>query len=153
MSAAAFPDLAELVPHAGPMRLVARVLAHAPSGTRCALDPAASELFRDADGRIPGWVALEWMAQCIAAHGGLVARAAGRPPSPGMLVGARRLELAQSAFTPGDPLEVEARFAGAAGALASFECALRSGDGEVAATAILSVYVSESFARAPGAGA
>lgn len=134
------------------MRLVARVLAHAPDATVCALDPAASELFRDAEGRIPGWVALEWMAQCIAAHGGLVARAAGRAPSPGMLVGARRLELARDTFAPGDPLEVEARFAGAAGALASFDCALREG-AEVVATATLSVYVSEAFARVPGAGA
>ena len=154
MTAAAFPDIAELVPHASPMRLVARVLAHSPQETVCALDPAASELFRDTEGRIPGWVALEWMAQCIAAHGGLVARAGGRQPSPGMLVGARRLEFARDAFAPGDPLEVEARFAGAAGALASFDCALRQG-GEVAATATLSVYVSESFARppVPGTGA
>jgi len=152
VSTALFPDVAELLPHASPMRLLGRVIAHAPASTVCALDPAASELFRDADGRIPGWVALEWMAQCIAAHGGLVARASGRPPAPGMLVGARRLEIARSAFTPGDPLEVEARFAGAAGALASFECALREG-AEVVATATLSVYVSDSFARAPRAGA
>jgi predicted hotdog family 3-hydroxylacyl-ACP dehydratase len=151
MSAAAFPDVAELLPHAGPMRLIARVLLHEPRRTVCALDPAASDLFRSADGRVPAWLALEWMAQCIAAHGGLLARASGAPPAPGMLVGAKRLELARAAFAPGDVLEVEACYAGGAGSLASFECALRAGVERVASGS-LSVYVSESFARPAGTG-
>ena len=149
MSAVLLPDLAELLPQAGPMRLLARVLAHSPERTVCALDPASSELFRDAEGRVPGWVALEWMAQCIAAHGGLLARAAGRAPAPGMLVGARRVDLAVSDFALGEPLEVEARYAGSAGPLASFDCALRAG-AEVLATGALSVYVSAGLAHATG---
>ncbi len=150
MSEADFPELAELLPHSGPMLLLARVLAHAPELTVCALDPSASELFRDADGGVPAWVALEWMAQCIAAHGGLVAHRDGRAPSPGLLVGAKRVALERARFAAGEELEVEARFAGGAGALASFECALRAGV-EVVATGTLSVYVSDALARAPGA--
>jgi predicted hotdog family 3-hydroxylacyl-ACP dehydratase len=150
MSAAAYPELAELLPHSGPMRLLERVLAHSPERTVCALDPSASELFRDGSGSVPAWVALEWMAQCIAAHGGLVARGEGRAPSPGMLVGAKRLALERAHFAAGESLEVEARFAGGAGALASFECALRAGS-ELVATGSLSVYVSDARARAPGA--
>ena len=149
MSAAEFPELSELLPHSGPMRLLARVLSHDVERTVCALDPAASELFRDAEGRVPGWLALEWMAQCIAAHGGLVARAAGRQPSPGMLVGAKRVGLERWAFAAGETLEVEARFTASAGALASFACALRAG-AEIVATGSLSVYVADSAARAPG---
>jgi predicted hotdog family 3-hydroxylacyl-ACP dehydratase len=149
MSATAYPELAELLPHSGPMLLLARVISHAPARTVCALDPAASELFRDADGGVPGWLALEWMAQCIAAHGGLVARREGRAPSPGMLVGAKRVALERARFAAGESLEVEARFTGGAGALASFECALRAG-GEVVATGSLSVYVSEALGRAKG---
>ena len=150
MSAAEFPDLAELLPHSGPMRLLARVLSHDAERTVCALDPGASELFRAAAGNVPGWLALEWMAQCIAAHGGLIARAAGRKPSPGMLVGAKRVGLERRAFDPGEKLEVEARFTGSAGALASFACALRAG-AEVVATGSLSVYVSDALARTPAA--
>ncbi len=150
MSAALYPDIAELLPHAGPMRLIARVVSHAPERTVCALDPAASDLFRDSDGRVPAWVALEWMAQSIAAHGGLLARASGRHPAPGMLVGAKRLELARAAFAPGDALEVEARFTGGAGGLASFDCTLRSGS-ERLASGSLSVFVSEALVRPPEA--
>jgi len=150
MSAAELPDLAVLLPHSGPMRLLARVLSHAAERTVCAVDPAASELFRDAEGRVPGWVALEWMAQCIAAHGGLVARISGRPPAPGMLVGAKRVELERRDFAPGETLEVEARYTGGAGALAAFACSLRAG-GEIVASGSLSVYVSDSLAHLPGA--
>ena len=149
MSAAVYPELSELLPHSGPMLLLARVISHAPSRTVCALDPAASELFRDADGGVPGWLALEWMAQCIAAHGGLIARREGRAPAPGMLVGAKRVSFERARFAAGESLEVEARFAGGAGALASFECALRTG-AEVVATGSLSVYVSDAFAPAQG---
>jgi len=152
MSADLFPDLAELLPHSGPMLLLGRVLSHGAERTVCGLDPAASELFRDAEGRVPAWLALEWMAQCIAAHGGLLARASGKPPAPGVLVGAKRLELARADFAPGDALEVEVRFVSAAGALASFDCAVRSGL-ELVASGSLSVYVSEAFALPPGARA
>lgn len=151
MSAREFPRLAELLPHSDAMLLLSRVRSHAAGRTVCELEPGASELFRDADGRLPGWIALEWMAQCVAAHGGLIARASGRPPSPGMLVGAKRIELERSDFAPGETLEVEARYTGSAGALASFECALRAGP-DVLATGSLSVYVSDTLARAPGAG-
>ncbi len=150
MSAADFPGMAELQPHSGPRRLLARVVSHAPARTVCALDPAGSELFRDSEGGVPGWVALEWMAQCIAAHGGLVARREGRTPSPGMLVGAKRVALARGRFAAGEGLEVEARYTGGAGALASFDCSLRAG-AEIVATGSLSVYVSDTFARTPGA--
>jgi len=150
MSAAGYPDLAELLPHSGPMLLLARVVSHEPERTVCALDPAASELFRDAAGGVPAWVALEWMAQCIAAHGGLVARRDGRAPSPGLLVGAKRVALERGRFAAGETLEVEARITGGAGALASFACSLRAG-AEIVATGSLSVYVSDALARAPGA--
>ncbi len=139
-----FPPIAELLPHAGPMRLLASVLRHDAFETECGLDVAASALFAGAEGRLPSYVALEWMAQAIAAHGGLAARAAGRAPAPGLLVGARRVALARTHFAPGQRLTVLARFAGAAGALASFECEVREGRERVA-QGVLSVFVSEQF--------
>ena len=84
---------------------------------RCARSTVAdSELFRAADGRVPAYVGLEYMAQCIAAHGGLVARALGRAPSPGLLVGAKQLALApRVAARPDESLEVSARLLGPRG--------------------------------------
>ena len=45
---AAWPPLAELVPHAGPMRLLARVLEHDARATRCEVVVADSALFQQA---------------------------------------------------------------------------------------------------------
>jgi predicted hotdog family 3-hydroxylacyl-ACP dehydratase len=131
------------------MLLIARVVAHAPEETTCELEVAASALFADAAGSVPGWVALEWMAQCAAAHGGLAARAAGAPPGKGMLVGARRLELARPAFARDETLRVTARWTGAAGALASFACEVRDAQG-VVASGSLSVVVGD-FSAPPAA--
>jgi predicted hotdog family 3-hydroxylacyl-ACP dehydratase len=61
-----------------------------------------------------------------------------------MLVGTKRIVFEHARFEPGESLEVEARYAGGAGALASFECALRAG-GERVATGSLSVFVSDAL--------
>jgi len=136
----AWPALGTLLPHAGPMLLLARVVAHTGEQTSCELEVAASALFADAQGAVPAWVALEWMAQCAAVHGGLAARALGAPPAQGMLVGARRLELARPSFALGETLRVTARSAGAVGALVSFECEVRD-PGAVVASGSISVVV------------
>jgi predicted hotdog family 3-hydroxylacyl-ACP dehydratase len=143
MSAAAFPGLGELMPHAGPMRLLSRVVGHSPEATRCELEVAASALFLDDAGALPAFVALEWMAQCIAAHGGLVALAAGRRPPHGVLVGARQLSLARATFAPSDTLAVTARFLGASGALVAFACEVEE-RGSAVASGVLSVALVDA---------
>jgi predicted hotdog family 3-hydroxylacyl-ACP dehydratase len=107
------------------MRLLSRVIDHTEQRTRCEVDPAASALFGRADGSVPSWVALEWMAQCAAAHGALLANASGHPSPPGLLLRARDVRLAEASFAPGDALVVEARLSGASGALVRFDCAVR----------------------------
>lgn len=141
---APFPDLGELMPHASSMRLLSRVIGHSPELTCCELEVAASALFLDEAGAVPAWVALEWMAQCIAAHGGLVALAAGRKPPNGVLVGARYLALTSATFDCADKLLVSARFLGASGGLVSFACEVEA-RGEVVASGALSVFVAEEL--------
>jgi predicted hotdog family 3-hydroxylacyl-ACP dehydratase len=74
------PPLAELLPHAGPMRLRARALAHDGERTVCLALPAASTRFQEAGGEVPSGLGIEYMAQCAAAHRGLLARGRGEPP-------------------------------------------------------------------------
>jgi predicted hotdog family 3-hydroxylacyl-ACP dehydratase len=111
------------------MRLLDEVLAHDAAQTRCALDPARSALFAGADGRIPAWVGLEYIAQCAAAHGGLVARARGEAPRPGLVLGSRRLVFRCDGFEPGRLLEVTARHAAGSGPSLAFDCAVLDPDG------------------------
>jgi len=121
---APFPPIDELLPHAGPMRLLEAVVAHDAECTRCLVEPSRSELFRNAAGRIPAWVGIEYMAQCIAAHGGLLARARGEAPRPGLLLGSRRLVFHHDAFLPGRTLEVSARHVAGHSEMLAFECAV-----------------------------
>lgn len=138
----AYPPLAELVPHSGSMLLIGPVLEHRPELTRCGVHVAESALFRRADGRVPAWVALEWMAQCVAAHGGLVARALGEPVRPGLFLGSRGVRLRTDDFGPDEVLEVRARHLRGELGLVAFACSLsRPGEGEPVAEGNLSVYV------------
>src|SRR5947207_13627441 len=124
VTAADFPPVADVLPHAGRMVLLARVLAHTESQTTCAVDVARASIFAEADGGVPAWVALEYMAQCIAAHGGLRARAAGEPVALGVLLGTRSITLATSRFHPGQSLEVEAAHVWGEHEFFSFACTI-----------------------------
>ena len=120
----ALPPVSELLPHAGQMHLLERVEAHDVQGTVCRVLPANSTLFLDASGEVPSWVGIEYMAQCAAAHGGLLARALGEAPRPGLLVGSRRLVFRCRAFAPDVPLRVSARLATGRGKTLAFDCAV-----------------------------
>ncbi len=124
-AAGAFPPIEELLPHRGPAVLLARVLAHDGRSTTCEVDVARSRLYQAPDGSVPAHVALEYMAQAIAAHGGLLDRAAGRDPRPGFFLGSRRLTLAVSRLEQGEKLEVTATHVRGAGRMLAFDCAVR----------------------------
>jgi predicted hotdog family 3-hydroxylacyl-ACP dehydratase len=123
---APFPAVESLLPQAGPMRLLERVLDHdETAGTRCLVHPGRAALFADARGRIPAWVALEWMAQCAAAYGGLVARARGEAARPGLFVGSRRLRFRGGDYAADEPVEVTAQPVAGGGERFAFACAVR----------------------------
>jgi predicted hotdog family 3-hydroxylacyl-ACP dehydratase len=118
-----FPAIAELLPHAGAMRLLECVIAHDDAQTRCAVRPHGA-LFRSARGGIPAWIALEYMAQCAAADGGLRRRARGLALEPALLVGSRRVEFHCAGFDAAQRLEVTARHAAGRRELLAFDCAV-----------------------------
>ena len=127
----AFPPVHDLVPHAEPMVLLDAVVAHDADATTCAASVDAQTVFREDDGGVPVWIALELMAQVIAVHAGLVGRAEGRErPQVGFLVGARGLRFHTERFTAGQHLVATARrrWAGSA-SLVAFDCELRDADG------------------------
>ncbi len=134
------------------MSLLARILSHDARVTTCAVDPAASALLRAADDSLPAWVALEYMAQCIAAHGGLLARERGEPPRPGFFVGTRRASFAVPTLLPHQELRVRAESLRASGGLLTFACSLeRASDGQRLAEAQLGVFVpADPTALPPG---
>jgi len=116
------PPTHELLPHAGGMALLGAVLDHSPNQTVCSVDCAESELFREPDGSIPAWLAIEYMAQCIGVHEGLEKHARGEGPSVGFFAGARRIILHADRFAPGERLRVRAEAIRRGGGLFVFAC-------------------------------
>ena len=144
----AFPAIEELVRHSGPMCLLSRVLAHTPDETVCRVDPERSTLFADELGRVPAWLGIEYMAQCVAAHGGLVARAHGEAPRPGLFLGSRRVEIRAADFEPGHALDVSVRHVRGTIGLTAFEGVVaHAAGGEPIVSGRLNVYVARDAAE------
>lgn len=125
-------DIESVVPHRGTLLLVDRVLDWDEESIRTELRVRHDDPFGTDEG-IPAWVGLEYMAQTIAAWAGCRARAAGRAPRIGFLLGTRRYECAVAHFAAGSTLQVEARceMLGDNG-LGMFACRLLDGDQEIA---------------------
>ena len=124
-TSSSFPPVAEVLPHAGRMVLLSRVLAHTETDTTCIAEIGRDTMFADADGGVPAWAALEYMAQCIAAHGGLRARAAGDPVVPGVLLGTRSLVTHVPRFAAGQRLRITATHVWGEHDFFSFACTVR----------------------------
>jgi predicted hotdog family 3-hydroxylacyl-ACP dehydratase len=129
-----------VVPHQGRLSLLRNVVAHSSSETVCDVLIGEDSLFHRAGG-VGGWVALEYMAQTIAAHAGLVARGKGEQPRVGFLLGTRRMELSAPLFRVGETLLVRAQHLWGEGDLFSFHCSVTlEGSDQTLASADLNVF-------------
>jgi predicted hotdog family 3-hydroxylacyl-ACP dehydratase len=128
------------------MVLLTRVVDHAEDHTTCLVALAADSPFCGPDGAVPAWVALEYMAQCVAAHAGLQARAQGEPIRIGLLLGSRGIDIRTPAFAVGQVLEVHARRRWAGRELGSFACRIVDrADGTVLVEGTLSVLLARDL--------
>lgn len=103
------PALVEILPHRGRASLLDHIEHHDDRETVCVVEIEASAWLRRAEGSVPAWVGIEYMAQCIAAREGCIAHAEGRRIAPGFIVRARRARFHQSGFGPGEVLRIHAR--------------------------------------------
>jgi predicted hotdog family 3-hydroxylacyl-ACP dehydratase len=135
----AIPDIRSLLPHAGPMVLLDRVV-YADTESLCAeVEIRSGGLFCTPEG-VGGWVGIEYMAQAIGAYAGYDAYVRGETIKIGLLLGARRYECIRTFFPRGSVLKIYVRRILVSDiGLASFDCRIEDGDGEVA-TATLTVF-------------
>jgi predicted hotdog family 3-hydroxylacyl-ACP dehydratase len=133
------------------MRLLSHVIEHKTERTVCGVDVAQSDLFHDADGGVPAWVGLEYMAQCIAAHSGLVTRQRGDPPQRGLFLGTRKTEFFVDRFQPGQMLRVSSTHLRGERLLVWFDCTIEDANGgALLARGRLSVYAMQGQEAADG---
>ncbi|EJM29419.1 MULTISPECIES: hotdog family protein [Pseudomonas] len=98
--------LAELLPHAGDMILIDRILSFDDEQIHTTLTVRPGGLFSLPDGSLPAWVGVELMAQSVAAFAGCHARQKGNPVELGFLLGTRKFECNVAAFPVGSELTI-----------------------------------------------
>ena len=133
------PDIRSLVPHAGPMVLLDRVISADENSLLAEVRIRSDSLFCNTDG-VGAWVGIEYMAQAIGAWAGYTARLRGEPVKLGFVLGTRRYECSRPIFTLGSLLRVHIlRVFQDENGLGSFECSIDNEEGRVA-TAIITVF-------------
>lgn len=133
----------QLVPHSGAMCLLDRIVRHDEESLVAEVCIRADGPFTDSLGPGSGvgaWVAIEYMAQAVAAWAGLQSRKRGESPKIGFLLGSRRVRTCVSSFAVGQVLWIEVRPAYQAdNGLGQFDCRLLS-EGQEWAQAQLTVF-------------
>ena len=133
------PDIRSLVPHAGPMVLLDRVISVDEDSLLAEVRIRSDSLFCNTDG-VGAWVGIEYMAQTIGAWAGYTAQLRGEPVKLGFLLGTRRYECSRPIFVSGSVLRVHIhRVFQDENGLGSFECYIDDEEGRIA-TAAVSVF-------------
>ena len=127
-----FPCAAEpFLPHAAPMALLDEVLACDEDSVRACVNIGPDTLFRTENG-VPNWVGVEYMAQAIAAWGGVQARRRGEAVKIGFLVSTRRMQCELDFFPDGSELGIGATLVTMAdNGLATFDCSIQLEDTDI----------------------
>jgi predicted hotdog family 3-hydroxylacyl-ACP dehydratase len=139
-----FPPIAELLPQSGNMILLSAVLEHEGDRTVCAAEIEGLGLFQLEDGDVAAWVGIELMAQCIAAHAGLVARLRREQPRIGFLLGSRRVSFHVARYGRSQRLQIGAtRIWGRATGMVAFDCSIEDEAGRTLVEGRLNCFLPE----------
>jgi predicted hotdog family 3-hydroxylacyl-ACP dehydratase len=129
-------DIRSLIPHAGPMVLLDRVISVDEDSLCAEVSIRSNTLFCGPDG-VGAWVGIEYMAQAIAAWAGYAAQLRGEPVKLGFLLGTRRYESSRPIFVLGSVLRVHVqRLFQNENGLGSFECFIDNEEGRVASATV-----------------
>lgn len=151
IAAQSWPPITDFVPHRPPMLLLDALLDADAESLRASAQVRPGEWYSDDAGRMPAWVAIELMAQAIAAFAGTEARARGEPPKVGLLLGSRDYRATEPWFAPGEVLDIEVRaLYREDNGVGAFECAVRRA-GRPVVTATLTVFEPRDTAWTEGA--
>ena len=128
----------DLVLHRPPMCLLDAVHSVSEGRIVCSLTLREDSAFVEAS-RVRSVVALEWMAQAVAAHTGALRLESGLAPARGYVVTSRRMDFFVPYFSVGEQLEVEACLRWSDGKTSNFDCVVRR-DGQVTVEGTLTTH-------------
>lgn len=137
-------DPALYVPHEDDAILLDQVWQESPYRTLGTARVLGLTPFSDQDGGWPSWMAIELMAQVVAASAGLREFRAGVRARLGLLLGVRAFICARDSFAVGTRLQIESvESTRDESGMGVFDCSLAA-DGTATASGTLTVYLPES---------
>jgi predicted hotdog family 3-hydroxylacyl-ACP dehydratase len=113
--------VADMLPHDGIMLLLDNVVEYDQESLVAEVMVRDDGLFNNGD-TVPAWLGIEYMAQAIAAHGGMMCLLAGKPIQLGFLLGTRRYTSNVADFKVGDHLIIKVKRFMEDQGLAVFNC-------------------------------
>ncbi len=130
----------EILPQADKMMLLDKVIEFDDKSMSTELQVRNDGLFGD-ETSLPAWVGIEYMAQTVAAHTGMMNKLSGKPVTMGLLLGTRRFLTNIDKFTVGKVLRVKVERLIQDQGLSVFNCRISGENVEVSAK--LNVYQPE----------
>lgn len=131
------------LPHDAPMLLLEEVMCVTDSAAHCRVTVSRDGVlspFLDAQGNLPGWYALELMAQTVGVWSGWHRQQSGQQHiALGMVLGARELICAAGNFPAGATLDIEVSLLMQDDRFGSFDCTIHI-DEEKAATGRVNTF-------------
>jgi predicted hotdog family 3-hydroxylacyl-ACP dehydratase len=140
-------SVTDYLPHAGRMVLIDEIIERFDDGAACRVQITPDCTFATEGGAVPAWVGIEYIAQTIAAFGGLSVADTDAAPPRGFLLGSRRLRSSVPAFEAGQSLRVEVHEVFSDGRLSSFAGTIAdeaTGDELVSATVNVMIMPQQS---------
>lgn len=137
-----YPPIEDLVPHAPPALALDELVECRDGHAHTRLVVRDGALLVQ-DGGVDTVVAIEWMAQTVAACLGYEAFLGGIGVRVGMVVASRQFAIVRPRLRVGERFDVHARRLRGTDDISSFEGEVRDGDGEVVARAVMTLVHSE----------
>ena len=141
------PSIDQVMQHGSDVMLLDEVIEHGDEKTIARAELSKKKWLQRDDGTTPSWVAVEYMAQCIAVHEGLRSHIHDRDLHTGFLISVRSLEVHVKEFASDSRLQIHTqplRGRPGLGAL-SHQCAIyleeEGAKGALLATGRLSIFI------------
>ncbi|GAA5215077.1 hypothetical protein ACFSJ3_01415 [Corallincola platygyrae] len=128
-----------LLPHDHPMILIDGLVGITDSSATAKVTLTEDCLLLDGTGKVSSSIAIEWMAQTIAAHAGYKACEEGRPVQLGFLLGTRRFRSTRGTFNALEQFTVDVEQLYLEDGMAAFSCAVTQ-NGEPVVNATVNTY-------------
>jgi len=134
-------DVSQLLQHDGNMMLLDKIITYDENSMIAEAIVHADGWFDDGK-TVPAWLGIEYMAQTVAAHDGMMSKLAGKPNNMGFLLGTRHYQCDCDSIAVGLVLSIEVKRLVEDQGLAVFDCHITADGVDISAK--INVYQPDS---------